>query len=385
MDLSSNTAQKLTNINGDISDNTRRDFMFSAMSVAVLGVGASATNALAEPTPMPDSVRFGPPGEQLVQIQPTDYSLAALEINRNINATGDRKGGMNVFVTNNNDTPTTSALFTSYHKGSNTSGFPCGIVTYSTAARLNGASVLSYYASVNSPDSTIPGQEWNSGLTYAGEINYGNRWAEFGLQRDFALGRWCGGLVFAPDVLSGPDGGGISSNFNSQYGIVFGAGRNGGQDRKTWIPILVAQDSIPAGGIAMHTRGSTSGAARPLSILEPALNWVNGIDLRGASFSGEPLIAPRIAISNSGGTTNGKIGTLDAGGDIAIETNSNGAAGGGARKFKFRANGTLQISAPITPSSSSAPGQTGDICWDSNYMYVCVSSNKWKRSALTTW
>jgi len=38
-----------------------------------------------------------------------------------------------------------------------------------------------------------------------------------------------------------------------------------------------------------------------------------------------------------------------------------------------------------TPSSSSDTGKTGDICWDSDYVYACVATNTWKRSPLTTW
>jgi len=38
-----------------------------------------------------------------------------------------------------------------------------------------------------------------------------------------------------------------------------------------------------------------------------------------------------------------------------------------------------------TPASASASGNAGDICWDANYVYVCVATNTWKRAALTTW
>jgi len=38
-----------------------------------------------------------------------------------------------------------------------------------------------------------------------------------------------------------------------------------------------------------------------------------------------------------------------------------------------------------TPSSAGDSGNAGDICWDSNYMYICVATNTWKRIALTTW
>ena len=39
---------------------------------------------------------------------------------------------------------------------------------------------------------------------------------------------------------------------------------------------------------------------------------------------------------------------------------------------------------PWTPPSSSATGTTGDITWDSAYIYVCVTTNTWKRILLST-
>lgn len=37
------------------------------------------------------------------------------------------------------------------------------------------------------------------------------------------------------------------------------------------------------------------------------------------------------------------------------------------------------------PSSSTDTGSLGEVRISSDYIYVCVSSNTWKRSALTTW
>jgi hypothetical protein len=37
-----------------------------------------------------------------------------------------------------------------------------------------------------------------------------------------------------------------------------------------------------------------------------------------------------------------------------------------------------------TPASSSAACQTGQIQFDSNYLYACTAPNTWKRTALTT-
>jgi len=38
-----------------------------------------------------------------------------------------------------------------------------------------------------------------------------------------------------------------------------------------------------------------------------------------------------------------------------------------------------------TPASASDPGNSGDLCWDSDYIYVCIASNTWKRAAILTW
>ena len=38
-----------------------------------------------------------------------------------------------------------------------------------------------------------------------------------------------------------------------------------------------------------------------------------------------------------------------------------------------------------TPASATAAGNAGDICWDASYIYICISANTWKRSAITTW
>lgn len=37
------------------------------------------------------------------------------------------------------------------------------------------------------------------------------------------------------------------------------------------------------------------------------------------------------------------------------------------------------------PANASATGTTGRITWDSDYMYVCVATNTWKRTTLATW
>ena len=45
----------------------------------------------------------------------------------------------------------------------------------------------------------------------------------------------------------------------------------------------------------------------------------------------------------------------------------------------------IRIRDDKTPASASATGSKGEIVWDSNYVYVCVATNTWKRASLSTW
>lgn len=46
---------------------------------------------------------------------------------------------------------------------------------------------------------------------------------------------------------------------------------------------------------------------------------------------------------------------------------------------------TLTIQTTKTPATATDTGTTGQIAWDSSYIYVCIATNTWVRSALTTW
>jgi len=37
------------------------------------------------------------------------------------------------------------------------------------------------------------------------------------------------------------------------------------------------------------------------------------------------------------------------------------------------------------PSTASDVGDMGTVAWDSNYLYICVATDTWKRSAISTW
>ncbi len=88
-------------------------------------------------------------------------------------------------------------------------------------------------------------------------------------------------------------------------------------------------------------------------------------------FPNESLILPNIIIaglnvSYTGSSTNFR----------NVVVNSNG---------KLLSTLGLNMSTQKFPTSSTSIGNAGDICYDSNYIYVCISINTWKRSLLSTW
>lgn len=46
---------------------------------------------------------------------------------------------------------------------------------------------------------------------------------------------------------------------------------------------------------------------------------------------------------------------------------------------------TVRIVNAKTPATAGAAGTAGDVCWDADYIYVCVAANTWKRAAIATW
>lgn len=45
----------------------------------------------------------------------------------------------------------------------------------------------------------------------------------------------------------------------------------------------------------------------------------------------------------------------------------------------------LRLATAKTPATAGATGNAGEICWDSGALYVCVSTNSWKKVAIAAW
>lgn len=69
----------------------------------------------------------------------------------------------------------------------------------------------------------------------------------------------------------------------------------------------------------------------------------------------------------------------------AIDTDKFLCSDSGVIKYRTGNELVSDIIPNATPSSTSATGTAGQICWDSNYIYVCTATNTWKRAAIAAW
>jgi len=45
----------------------------------------------------------------------------------------------------------------------------------------------------------------------------------------------------------------------------------------------------------------------------------------------------------------------------------------------------IRIRNDKTPSAANDTGTQGWICWDADFIYICVATDTWKRVAIATW
>lgn len=98
-----------------------------------------------------------------------------------------------------------------------------------------------------------------------------------------------------------------------------------------------------------------------------------GIVTSGIIGSGTTNFIPKFSDTNT--ITDSVI--FENGGNVGIGTDSP------TQRLDVNSSG-IRIRHSQTPASGFAAGNQGDIVWDTNYVYICVETNTWKRSALST-
>ena len=148
------------------------------------------------------------------------------------------------------------------------------------------------------------------------------------------------------------------------------------------------------GGRTIDTRLSVSssgngGAGRGTAILmnvPGSANSVNGVKIN-AYTTGGPTANQSVDLAfdiASSGTLDEKM-RVKSNGNILIGVTTDDTINKLQVAGKVVASQYKLSALNIAPASASALGTVGEIRYDADYMYVCVATNTWKRSPLTTW
>jgi hypothetical protein len=116
--------------------------------------------------------------------------------------------------------------------------------------------------------------------------------------------------------------------------------------------------------------GSQYAEVGPTSVSVSALTGI------APGSSGSP------AISSSVDSTTGFY--FPSSGNISVVGNLGIGTGSPSTNLDINSN-KFRIRTGKTPTSANDTGNAGDICWDSNYIYVCTATNSWLRTQINPW
>lgn len=132
-------------------------------------------------------------------------------------------------------------------------------------------------------------------------------------------------------------------------------------------PTITVDGSVTGNALFNLDRSSTSGLARHVHKTGGVADWYVGVVAGGSDFQFISSTANNIVIGLD--KTNDRVGIFTGSPTAKLDVNSD----------------IIRLRTAKTPASASASGNQGDVCWDSNYIYVCTATNTWKRAAIATW
>ena len=162
-----------------------------------------------------------------------------------------------------------------------------------------------------------------------------------------------------------------------------------------------AAQSIGVASNVLRIGGGTSGGSLDDDSQNQLLTWdVGDITANVPVTVGDGSTFSALTINSASGA-DGILYYTDGTGNIVWSVGKDNSAGDAYTISASSALGTNNIiqatssaitaSVPViladtsVPASAAASGTAGQVAWDSSYFYVCVATDTWKRTALSTW
>ena len=147
---------------------------------------------------------------------------------------------------------------------------------------------------------------------------------------------------------------------------------------------LLSVGSTTATGYPTIDIDGVAGSQRQTTISTGgALRWAfgAGTGAEGGSNAGSDFFVG--AFGDTGAFLGNYLSLTRATGQVSI---AGALTVGGAGTFPTGlTTATLAVTRSHTPTASTEACTAGQMAWDTNFIYVCVSANSWKRTALSSW
>jgi len=125
----------------------------------------------------------------------------------------------------------------------------------------------------------------------------------------------------------------------------------------------------PSGDTELIIQSGTASVTVDVRLLNATRSWMFGLSINGVAGQFEIADVTAGFLTRLAVDTTGRIGI-----GTILQT-----------AFLDIASDIIRLRTAKTPATAGAAGNKGDICWDDNYIYVCVATNTWKRAAIATW
>ena len=177
-------------------------------------------------------------------------------------------------------------------------------------------------------------------------------------------------------------------------GVNFGGTENGTDYDTNSVAIIaeaagswdVADTDTPGRMHLCTTPAGSSGNIPRLSIMEDGLVSGSGTFHNvGASTFGSTLgVSGSVTLGDVAADVTTVTGQLTASQGARFTERVGIGTGSPTHKLDINSN-SIRLRTAKTPLTAGDTGATGQICWDANYVYVCIAANTWRRIAHDTW